>query len=224
MPEEKNEGSHKSISIGGNIEGSANFVDGDQHNGTNIEGDVAGDVVENQNKTEIAGDMHGDLSQSMIVASGPVREFFKAIQEELTKSLDAPLDAPGSAENAFPVFPDSIVNEASSHAMDLPEPPEEYVESASGLSGMQLMSQLEVEAALPDDEQDPGWISAIVSRSKQFSPIIARAAMSGGEAWLRSTIKTSGVVSAAIAAISTIQEGISQSPNPSQRSDQGDSW
>lgn len=214
------------VSFNAPIAGNANvnaadgmFVAGD-HKTTNIEGGVAGDVVENQNKTDIAGDMHGDLSQSMIVASGPVAEFFNAMREEFNKLDSDELDL---NENAFPAFPASIIEQANANAMVLPEPSLEYMEHSSSLSGVQLMSAFEAEAALPDDEQDPGWIAAIVHQTKRFAPIIARAAMSGGEAWLQSTMKSSGAVSASIAFISAIRQGIT--PDPHSGGNQSDkSW
>lgn len=206
----------------GSIGGNANFGDGDQiGEQNNIAGDniKAGNVIKGDNANV---DASGQTITFMDTPEHPNAGLFDAIRAQFesvtadsgtqtseNNSLEVDADGPHDLDKFsvidIPELPRDIVETAKTTAIALPTPSDEDVEKYSTFSGLALVQEWEKESELPPEEQDAGRLAAVLTNIRKFAPKVAYGVLAAGEAYLKSKVQSSSVVSAGIAFLAELR-------------------
>ena len=140
------------------------------------------------NQTINSGDGQANLFELM-------RAELEGMEPEQVGSMEMPDLAPIQ----------SAIEEAAAIEVDLIEPAPTDVQAVESMTPLGFVETFETESSKPEEEQNKGLLSALVGKAKKFAPLVAKGALAAGEAYLKSTIKTSPYVAAALAAVAIVK-------------------
>lgn len=168
-------------------------VSGDKIAGDKVEGDKmqAGVISTGDNATV---DASGQVVSFGDIPAGPLSDLFDLIRTELSASESAAF----SSDDSMPEFPQTIVDAANENSFDLTDPTSEQQEAIDGFDGYQLVGSMENELAKEESEQDRGFLSGLIRRTREFAPRIGRGLLKAGEEALMSQVKKSTGVATAL--------------------------